>query len=144
MARLTAAQADQARHKQIARLLLQFAEETYKNQKKEKQVFMVCVRNKRTALGYQQGALPNGLVDSAQFHEKKADFNNFSMIHLKYFQVLTIFTKIPFNKTFVCPLTFSERMFFRHWNAFSCHTAVLINEASSIFTIGVDRKVTKI
>ena len=114
MARLTAAQADQARHKQIARLLLQFAEETYKNQKKEKQVFMVCVRNKRTALGYQQGALPNGLVDSAQFHEKKADFNNFSMIHLKYFQVLTIFTKIPFNKTFVCPLTVSERMFFRH------------------------------
>ena len=71
MARLTAAQADQARHKQIARLLLQFAEETYKNQKKEKQIFMVCVRNKRTALGYQQGALPNGLVDSAQFHEKK-------------------------------------------------------------------------
>ena len=38
MARLTAAQADQARHKQIARLLLHFAEETYKNQKKEKQV----------------------------------------------------------------------------------------------------------
>ena len=38
MARLTAAQADPARHKQIVRLLLQFAEETYKNQEKEKQV----------------------------------------------------------------------------------------------------------
>ena len=71
MARLTAAQADPARHKQIARLLLQFAEETYKNRRKEKQVFMVCVRNKRTALGYQQGALPSELVDSAQFHERK-------------------------------------------------------------------------
>ena len=48
-----------------------------------------------------------------------------AMIHLKYFQVHTVFTKIPVNKTFVCPLTVSERMFFRHRNAFSCHTAVL-------------------
>ena len=32
---------------------------------------MICVRNKRTALGYQQAALPNELADSAQFHERK-------------------------------------------------------------------------
>ena len=34
-------------------------------------------------------------------------------------------------------------MFLRQWNAFSCHTAVSINVASSIFTIGVDRKIIK-
>ena len=61
------------------------------------------------------------------------------MIHLKYFQVHTVFTKIPVNKTFVCPLTVSERMFFGAETPFR-HTTVLINVA---FTISVDRKVTK-
>ena len=42
-----------------------------------------------------------------------ADFNIFSIIHLKHFQAHTVFTRISVNKTFVCSLTVAERMFFR-------------------------------
>ena len=41
-----------------------------------------------------------------------ADFNIFSIIHLKHFQAHTVFTRISVNKTFICSLTVAERMFF--------------------------------
>ena len=56
----------------ISKLLLQFAEETYKNQKKGETSLTVRVRIERTQpWSYQQGALPNELADSKQFQEGK-------------------------------------------------------------------------
>ena len=74
-----------------------------------------------------------------------ADFNIVAIIHLKHFQAHTVFTRISVNKTFVCSLTVAERMFFRQ-NGWSCHSAIStwrrsILFQSSVFTIGVDRKI---
>ena len=52
-----------------------------------------------------------------------ADFNIFSIIHLKHFQAHTVFTRISVNKTFVCSLTVAERVLFRQ-NGWSCHSAI--------------------
>ena len=59
------------------------------------------------------------------------------MIHLKYFQVHTVFTKIPVNKTFPLSLDcFRADVFSAPKRLFLSHSC--INVASSIFTIGVD------
>ena len=55
--------------------------------KKGETSIMVRIRNERTRpWSYQQGALPNELAAGLYtIPRKKTDFNNFSIIHLKYF-----------------------------------------------------------